>query len=52
MTQQKLSSFLTVGISDDEYQAQLQDIGDEHKQNAAIAAAAKIERQAKKSQQM
>ena len=32
MTQQKLSSFFTRQISDDDYQAQVQHISDEHKQ--------------------
>ena len=48
MTQQRLSSFFQVGISDDDYHAQLQHISDDHKQSTERATATRIEQQAKK----
>jgi hypothetical protein len=48
MTQQRLSAFFTRGISDDQYQQQVQNINEEHKQTLAQTVADTAERQARK----
>ena len=48
MTQQRLSAFFTRGISDDQYQQQVQNINEEHKQTLAQTFADTAERQARK----
>ena len=48
MTQKRLSSFFTSGISDEQYQSQLQNASTEHKSSSDVTVVMRTEQQAKK----